>query len=154
MVEATRSPRPGDVYEIADPPNGYYYAAIGIGGDTLFFDKVAPAPSKIEYLKEVPFFLRLSVSDASIRTAWKKIGTLPVCGELNTYGKYRNQPVGSDQVYIYDNSDGSFSAASDDETENLETLATWDGTHHILPILRYHFFRTETRFRHEIRGKL
>ena len=144
-------PKPGDVYQISDPPYGYYYAAVSRFGDSLFFDKVSASPMLLENLNGVKFFLRLHVA---IRAPWSKIGSTPITAELAQFGKYCLRPIGDDQAYVLDGKGGKLIPATKEEAAQLETSAVWDGEHHILPILRYHFFRVPHPLVSKIKGPL
>lgn len=144
VLMSMKGPVPGQVYEIPDPPRGYYYAMITVGKDCLFFDRTGSSPLNIEDLKRVPFFLRLHVSYPSITRFWKLVGKQPIAGEASVFGKYKVRPVGEDKIFTLNDANGEMTPASPQEIASLETAASWHGKHHIIPILRYHFFRVET----------
>jgi len=60
---------------------------------------------------------------------------------------------GAESALVYDNRHATTKPATEADA-NLEKLAVWDAQAHILPILRYHFFREETSFRRLIRAAI
>jgi len=146
-----RKPASGEVLEIADLPHGYYYVAIAIDGDCLFFDRTSDRPIQPRELEGVPFFLRLPVMLESASSRWRSIGNLEVAKELATYGKYAIEPLGEDKVFILDHRDGSVSPSTIEATAALEWAGVWDLTNHILPVLRFHFFRIPSPHVSEVR---
>ena len=67
---------------------------------------------------------------------WRILGNLPLAGALAEYQAYRNQPVGSNQLYIY--RAGQFTPAGVDDVRHLEAFAFWFPAH-IVERLQDHF---------------
>lgn len=146
--------RVGQVYEIADPPGRFYYAAIGRGEDVVFFDETsdqsAAGPDIV--VKAKPF-LRLAVSHPTIKRAgWRLLGEIPPVGVLGEFAKYVQGNVTGSEVRIYNNADTSVRTVPRAEAEGMEVLAVWDAVSHIVPILRQHFFGEPSSFAKEIRS--
>jgi hypothetical protein len=136
-----KRPVPGEVYEIADTDNRFYYAAITCEGHCSFFDFWSLTPLEIEEIeRRQKFFLRLSVMDFSVTDNWKKVGKIAVTGDLNEPNIFRHQSVGSTIVEVVDPRFPNRLAQTKEDFE-LPKLAVWS-TGNVLPVLRYRFFRT------------
>lgn len=144
---------PGDICVIPDKSKAEYFAAFALDLDVLFFDKFAAAGDRVD-LTNVSIFLRLPVTMPSIlRSQWRKIGEAPLTGRLNEYGRYLIEDSISKTTRVYDNRDASTQIATESD-KRLELLAVWDAQHHIIPLLRYHFFREDTPIRKMIRAHI
>ena len=140
----------GRVYAFKSARNVYYYAVAGIGGDFLFLDHFS---DKIETEFVESYFLRLFVAYPSIRRAkWKFTGSVISNGEPHEKAFYMQRPVGADP-FVCDPTTGRSISMAPAQAELLETMAVWDASHHILPILDYHFFREPTPLANMIKSK-
>lgn len=137
-----KAPKPGWVYEIPDREFGNYYCAMSVGTTACFFDTWSLTHLSIPNLKGIPIFLSLMVSDHVVKRNWKKIGELPIEGDLANFAKFRHQSVGSSVVNLYDEKDGSFTPVNESEVIGLPVLAVWDGNMQVIEVLRYRFFRS------------
>lgn len=145
MKKARDDFKVGDAYAIPDPDYGWYFAIVGKGKDFLFADRVSSTPIYGE--ASSTYFLRLMVNFPSIKRAkWKKIGNVPALGQIAEPGRYKYQSVGSAEAFIWLSGAKHEHPDYENEADKLETMAVWDAKYHILPLLRYHFFRIETPF--------
>lgn len=136
-----KRPAPGEIYEIADTDNRFYYAAINCDGTCSFIDFWSATPLKIEEIeRRQQFFLKLSVSDFSINDDWKRLGKITLAGDLNEPTIFRHQSVGSTIVEVVDPRVPNRLAQTKEDFE-LPMLAAWS-TENVLAVLRYRFFRT------------
>ncbi len=149
-----KSVRPGQVYEIADPPHGFYYGVIAAGDDVIFLDTArAEQALSVEAIDLTTDLMRLAVNHPSIRRAgWRLLGDTPVEGRLAEYGLYIYGEPQSGIARVYDNKDASVRSVPEPEVSHLEMLGAWDAVNHIPKLLRQHFFGEETSLARGVRS--
>ncbi len=128
---------PGSVFAVDLGALGYAFGILAAGNDVAFLDLLRP---------EIPDLATISASKVLFRTyvakdglasgQWKIVGSIPLKDELQEPAGYRNQPVGSNKLFIYKAKQTM--PASFDEAKDLEPLVTWF-TSHIEERLRDHF---------------
>ena len=133
----------GSVYSIPDEDRGFYYACIANGGDVLFLD--INTQDIDTGVLEKRFFLRLPVIYPSMKRAgWKRVAIFPVEGDVAEKGYYRYQRFDMPEPAIWCFDEETYFFPEGKNFPKLEILAFWDAQYHILPLLRYHFFKIET----------
>jgi hypothetical protein len=146
----------GQVYEISDPPNRFYFAAVANGEDVVFYDLVRDQPADdVEVVSDAQPLLRLAVSHPTIKRArWRLLGKVAIRGSLAEYGEYFHGQSGTDEsVRVYSNKDASVRAVPAADAVEFEFLGVWDAVNHITPILREHFFGEPSQWSKDIRSK-
>jgi hypothetical protein len=123
-----RSVTAGDVFEI-DLGDGYYaFGIVCAGNDCAFFDlRSSKTPSLEEILSHKTIFRIPVAKDAFAPGRWKVLGNAALRGALAEHAEYRNQPVGSNQLFLY--RAGKFTPASLEDVKDLEPLAVWFDQH-------------------------
>jgi hypothetical protein len=146
--------RPGQVYEIADPPHGFYYGVIATGGDVVFLNTTSPTPAfNIEAIDVTSEVLRIPVNHPSIRRAgWRIVGETPIEGHLAEYALYLYAEPESGVAQVYDNKAASVHSAPEAAVAHLEVLAVWDAANHVPKLLRQHFYGEPTALARRIRS--
>jgi hypothetical protein len=118
----------GSVFEIDLGSLGKTYAVRAAGNDVAFFDYLgneAPAPELLA-AKKVLFRMNVA-SDELASGKWPIVGSMALTEALAQPGAYWNQPVGSNDVFIY--RDGNFQPASREDVQGLEPLVVWFQMH-------------------------
>lgn len=136
--------RPGDVFEV-DLENGFRgYGIVAAGNDHAFFDLRSRQTPPLEEILSKKVIFRVPVSQEPFASgSWRILGNAPLTGELLEPAVYRNQPVGSNEVFRYQS--GKLTPSSVDEVKDLELLAVWLGQH-IVDRLNDHFAGKQNRW--------
>lgn len=118
----------GAVYALPLNDGSFAFGQVCCGGDFAVFDLKSQKPISAEEVIKSEVAFRVPVArDAAKEGGWKRIGDAPLRGKLAERAKYRHQPVGSAQVFVYSN--GVSTPADPEEVQGLETLATWFSMH-------------------------
>lgn len=137
MPKRLTSPVAGSVYALPLTDGTFAFGQVCEGGDYAFFDFKSRTIPEASSVVEYPVAFRIHVAvDARLVGKWKCIGVAPLRGALALYGRYRQQPVGSDKVYVYIH--GKTTPATEDEVLDLETAAAWF-SNHVTERLEDHF---------------
>ena len=97
----------------------------------------------LETLASSPIIFRVPlVSDAAKRGGWTVLGNVPLIGLLGVPAAYRNQPVGSNQLYIIVGN--ARNRATYDEVKDLEAMSWWF-EHQVVRRLNDHFNGTKNQ---------
>lgn len=130
--------RPGDVFAIplGDGTHGFGQLCWE-ANDCAFFDlRCEPVPAIADILCHSVLF-RVPIDQSVLKSGrWPAIGNVPLTGDLAEPASYRNQPVGSDHLYLY--RAGEFREATVEEVRDLELLSVWC-EEHIVERLLDHF---------------
>jgi hypothetical protein len=115
----------GDVFQI-DLGNGHHaFGIVAAGKDHAFFDIFTEVVPSLKEITSARVAFRLwGPADALGSGRWKIIGNIPLTGRLAERAAYRNQPVGSNQVYLY--RAGVLTPAELGEVKDLELTAWWN----------------------------
>jgi hypothetical protein len=128
---------PGDVFEINLGVLGHAYGVLATGNDVAFYDMLSPSTLSLDMLEVQKILFRVYVvEDGLLSGQWKIIGSISLTGDLLKPCKYRNQPVGSNDLFVYQAQ--KFTPATYDEVKDLEPLVVWFPMH-IEERLRDHF---------------
>ncbi|WP_213881930.1 hypothetical protein [Pseudomonas sp. dw_358] len=120
-------PIAGDLLAIPIKGGNYCYAGLTSFGDCVFFDLMTQELDKNPNLKEEKILFRVYVDLRSIKKSkWEVIGHWG-CGDNIGPARYRNQPVGSNQLFIYIN--GNLEEAELDAVSDLELFVVWMPIH-------------------------
>lgn len=134
--QRTPPEKEGDVFAIPLGDDKYGFGQVCRGLDHAYFDLQSNIIPPLPEVVSGPVVFRVPVGKHTIRAGgWKILGNLPLVGPLAEYQAYRNQPVGSNQLYIC--RAGQFTQATLDEVRHLEALAFWFPMH-IVERLRDH----------------
>lgn len=127
MNKRSQRPVQGDV--VAIPVSGGFSVGIWcVGNDMAFLNAFFDSPPSIDDLDDLSVAFRVLASDEPIRRGtWPKVGGLDLVPPLNELASYRNQPVGSNELYIW--RAGQLSEAAVEEAAQLELMAIWDEKH-------------------------
>lgn len=137
MAKRPPAPKRGSVYAIQLSDGMYAFGQVCEGGDFAFFDFKSSAIPESAAIVDHAVAFRVPVAvDAPIAGGWQLVGSTPLHGFLAERGRYKHQPVGSPQVFIY--SAGKSEPAAEREAERLEVLATWFSSH-VVQRLEDHF---------------
>jgi hypothetical protein len=115
---------PGDAFAI-DLGDGFYaFGQVCGTGDYAFFDLRSATLVPPEQAAASSVVFRVICSDQAIKAGdWPILGNVPLPPERAAPAAYRQQPVGSNQLYIYQND--TFRPADIEEVRDLEVLAGW-----------------------------
>lgn len=118
---------PGDLYEINMNSLGLAFAVVTAGTDIAFF-KAESVSEMIGNFEGAKFLFRAYVAQDGVTSKrWKKVGNVPLQSGLEKTQAYRHQPVGSNQLFRYEN--GVSTPAALAEVEALDPLVTWFQSH-------------------------
>jgi hypothetical protein len=120
--------RPGDVFEIDLGDGHFAFGIVCSGNDCAFFDLRSNRRPPIEEIVSRKVIFRISVAQDAIASGrWKMLGSAALRGELAEPAAYRNQPVGTNQLFLY--RAGTLTPATVDDVKDLELLAVWFDLH-------------------------
>ncbi|RTL29128.1 MAG: hypothetical protein EKK47_13895 [Burkholderiales bacterium] len=123
-VKRYRKPKEGDVFAIPLGELGYGFCQVCKTGDFAFFDLVSADIASIEHVLDKSIAFRVPAAGEPVREgAWSFLGNAPLRKGLDEPALYRNQPVGSNQVYIVKGNERF--PASVDEAKDLEVMSWW-----------------------------
>jgi len=115
----------GDVFQIDLDTGRHAFGIVAAGGEHAFFDVLAEIVPRLEEIAGARVAFRVWGPADAIRSGrWRVIGNVPLAGKLAEPSAYRNQPVGSNQLYLY--RAGVLTPATLDEVKDLELAAWWD----------------------------
>jgi hypothetical protein len=118
----------GTIFEIDLGNMGRAYAVRSAGNDVAFFDYLSDEVPSPELLATKKILFRLNVAfDELVSGHWPIVGHMPLVETLDQPAAYWNQPVGSNDVFIY--RQGKFQPATHEEVRGLEPLITWFQSH-------------------------
>jgi hypothetical protein len=117
---------------------GHAYGVLATGNDVAFYDVLAPSTPSLDLLmtQRIAFRVYVVQKGGPFFGQWKHIGSTSLTGDLLEPSKYRNQPVGSNDLFVYQA--GKFTSAAYDEVKDLEPFVIWFPMH-IEERLRDHF---------------
>jgi hypothetical protein len=119
---------PGTIFEIDLGSIGRTYAVRSAGNDVAFFDHLSHEVPLPELLASKNILFRLNVAhDELVSRHWPVVGHITLPETLAQPAAYWNQPVGSNDVFIY--RQGTFQPAAHDDVRELEPLVTWFQSH-------------------------
>jgi hypothetical protein len=135
---------PGDIFEV-DLGDGFRsYGIVAAGNDHAFFDLRSRQTPPLEEILSKKVIFRVPVSKEPFASGkWRRLGNVPLLAELREPAAYRNQPVGSNQVFRYQS--GRLTPSSVEEVKDLELLAVWL-EQHIVDRLNDHFAGKRNRW--------
>ena len=144
MRAKQRKYRPGDVFEVNLGDGFRSYGIIAAGNDHAFFDLRSRQTLPLDEILTHRVIFRVPVSKEPFAAGhWQILGHAPLTGELREPAIYRNQPVGSNQVFRYQS--GKLTPSSVEEVKTLELLAVWP-EQHIVDRLNDHFAGRQNRW--------
>jgi hypothetical protein len=115
----------GDVFQIDLDTGRHAFGIVAAGREHAFFDVLAEVVPRLEEIAAARIAFRVWGPADAIRSGrWRVIGNVPLAGKLAEPAAYRNQPVGSNQLYLY--RAGILTRATLDEVKGLELAAWWD----------------------------
>jgi len=127
----------GDIFAIPLGDDIYGFGQVARDFDHAYFDLRSLTIPDLTEIVRYPVIFRVPVGKHTIRAGgWRILGNLPLAQALADYQAYRNQPVGSNQLYIY--RAGQFTPAGVDDVRHLEAFAFWFPAH-IVERLQDHF---------------
>lgn len=123
-----RKPREGDVLAIPLGDGTYGFSQVCAGGDYAYFDLRSSTFPSIDEIVVSPVAFRVpTVTSSVMKAGWVMLGNVPPKGLLKEVSSYRNQPVGSNQVYIIKGNQVRLAAY--DEAKDLEAMSVWFEQH-------------------------
>lgn len=132
-----RKLKEGDVMAIPLGDGTYGFGQRCAGGDYAYFDLRSEVFLPIEKVVTAPVAFRVpTVTDSVKNAGWPVLGNLTPVGPLSQDESYRNQPVGSNQLYLIKGH--KIAPATYDEVKDLEVMSVWFD-HHVLERLQDHF---------------
>jgi hypothetical protein len=132
-----RAPKEGDILSLSFGDGTYGFCQVSQGRDYAFFDIRTEIIPAIEKIVECPVLFRVPMyGNTALEEGWTVIGNMPLTGSLAENACYRNQPVGSNQQYLY--KDGQLIPSAMSEVKDLEVLSWWFASH-IVERLRDYF---------------
>jgi hypothetical protein len=118
----------GTIFEIDLGSIGRAYAVRSAGNDVAFFDYLSLEIPLPELLASKNILFRLNVAfDELVSERWPVVGHISLPETLAQPAAYWNQPVGSNDVFIY--RQGTFEPATHDDVRALEPLVIWFQSH-------------------------
>lgn len=118
----------GAIFEINLGRMGRAYAVRSAGNDVAFFDLLSHQVPMPELLATARILFRMNVADDELVSGrWPIVGNMPLTAALAQPAAYWNQPVGSNDVFIY--RQGQFQPATRDDVRGLEPLIIWFQMH-------------------------
>ena len=137
MRKESQPGQPGMVYEINLGGGHKAYGIVAVGGDVGFVNLTSEYRPSMSVIKDAEVALRVYVTpDVFDPTGWEFIGEIELPLELKSHGKYRRQPVGSNNIFLDYN--GHSEPITAEEASRLEVAAAWH-KHHIEERLKDHF---------------
>lgn len=128
MARAKRRLKEGEVISIRLSDGILGYAQVSCGGDLTFFQLRIQSELDLDVILSSPEAFRVFVvGDALKRDGWNVIGCAPLVGGRKEFARYRHQPVGSNQLYVYQA--GQSTPATLEEAKDLELFAIWTPEH-------------------------
>lgn len=138
-----RKPKEGDVMSIPLGDGTYGFGQVCHTGDYAFFDLRTETVPAIEEIVSHPVAFRVpTVSDASRNGGWAILGNVAPVGSLANPAAYRNQPVGSNQLFLIVGNQRI--PATYEEVKDFEAMSWWFD-HHVVQRLKDHFAGCENR---------
>ncbi len=136
-VRGRRKQKEGDVFQVELGDGRYAFGIVAAGDEHAFFDFCALTIPRVDEVVATKVAFRIwGPADAISSGRWKVLGNIPLSGSLAEPGSYRNQPVGSNQLYLYRG--GSRTPATVEDVKDLEATAWWNAEH-VEQRLRDHF---------------
>lgn len=136
-IKRQRKPKEGDVLATPLGDGSYGFGQVCHTGDYAFFDLRAVDFPSIEDIVARPVAFRVPMVGGSAKAGgWVVLGNLPPAGPLAEAADYRNQPVGSNQLYLIKGNECI--PASYEEVRDLELMSWWF-EHHVVERLQDHF---------------
>jgi hypothetical protein len=118
----------GTIFEIDLGSIGRAYAVRSAGNDVAFFDYLSHEVPLLELLVSRKILFRLNVAyDELVSGHWPIVGHVTLPETLAQPAAYWNQPVGSNDVFIYQQ--GTLQPAARDDVRALEPLVIWFQSH-------------------------
>lgn len=124
MTGQQRKLTEGDIFAIPLEDGAYGFCQIARGSNIACFKLRSATFLDLEEIVTAPLLFRVAAENNPPRSGkWVYLGNLPLSGTLADYSEFRNQPVGSNQLYLYKG--GILSPATYDQVKDLEVLAWW-----------------------------
>jgi hypothetical protein len=118
----------GTIFEIDLGSMGRAYAVRCAGNDVAFFDYLSHEAPLPELLATKKILFRFNVAyDELVSGRWPIVGHMTLIETLAQAAAYWNQPVGSNDIFLYRN--GKFQPATREDVRGLEPLITWFQSH-------------------------
>lgn len=132
-----RKPKEGDVLAIPLGDGTFGFGQVSHGGDYAYFDLRSEVFPPVEEIVAHRVAFRVPMVGGSAKEGgWIILGNLPPAGSLAEDPGYRNQPVGSNQLYLIKGNQQI--PATYDEVKDLELMSWWF-EHHVVERLQDHF---------------
>lgn len=126
----------GDVFEVHLGDGHFAFGVVAAGNDHAFFDLRSQHPPSLEQIVSKRVIFRVPVAqDVFSSGRWKILGNVTLKGALSEPAAYRNQPIGSNEVFLYRS--GRFTPATVAEVRDLEPLAVWFDQHIVSRLNNY-----------------
>jgi hypothetical protein len=123
-----REIEPGTIFEIDLGSIGRTYAVRCAGNDVAFFEFLSQQVPVPELLATQKILFRMNVAhDELVSGRWPVVGNMTLTDMLAQPAAYWNQPVGSNDLFIY--RQGRFQPAAHEDVRGLEPLIIWFQSH-------------------------
>ena len=128
QIKALGTLKVGSVFAVPLGDGTYGFGQICNGMDHAYFDLRSETILPLENVIAHRVLFRIPVAVDAIKSGkWSIIGQSPLTGNLAEPGKYRHQPVGSNQLYLYQA--GQSLPADLEKVKDLELFAVWFDMH-------------------------
>lgn len=140
-----RKPKEGDVLAIPLGDGTYGFGQVCSGGDYAYFDLRS---NRLPHMDEIvwrPVAFRVAmVGDSAKKGGWTILGNLPLIGPLAELASYRNQPVGSNQLYLVKGNQRTL--ATYEQVKDLEVMSWWYEDHVVQRLIDHFAGRPNLEF--------
>ena len=141
-----RKPKEGDVLAIPLGDGTYAFGQVCKGGGSYaYFDLRSNQFLPIDEIVSCPVAFRVAmVGDSAKNGGWTILGNLPLIGPLAELASYRNQPVGSNQLYLVKGNQRI--PATYDQVKDLEVMSWWYEDHVVQRLIDHFAGRPNLEF--------